>query len=182
MLHQRQTLAAAEGAFMLPVYINLASRIDRRRSIESQMDREGMQAWRLEAATAADADPRIVTRTWDSSINCQYDTRTLPAKLAMSNGERGCAMSHAILWHACAACGDEAPPMLVLEDDAMICPKFLARSRKLVESIEEKIPAEQRTCLLYLGGEHTRRLVPPLPEYFAGLYPPITCSTALPFS
>jgi len=62
------------------------------------MGKEGLPAWRLEAATVADADSRIVTRSWDSSVNCKYDTRTLPAKLAMSNGERGCAMSHAILW------------------------------------------------------------------------------------
>lgn len=138
---------------MITVYVNLARRVDRRRSIEAQMGKEGVQAWRLEAATAADADPRIVTRTWDSSINCKYDTRTLPAKLVMSNGERGCAMSHAILWHACAANGDAAPPMLILEDDAVICPNFLARTRKLVESVERAVPAQERTCLLYLGGE-----------------------------
>jgi GR25 family glycosyltransferase involved in LPS biosynthesis len=152
---------------MITVYINLASRTDRRRSIEAQMGKEGVQAWRLEAATAADADVRIVTRTWDSSINCKYDTRTLPAKLLMSNGERGCAMSHAILWHACAANGDNAPPMLILEDDAVICPNFLARTRKLIETLERAVPAEQRTCLLYLGGEDTASL----PHAQLGSYP-----------
>ena len=60
--------------------------MDRREDIESQMEREGVHAWRLEAATADQAHPQVVTRTWDSSINCQYDTRTLPAKLSMSNG------------------------------------------------------------------------------------------------
>mmetsp|Transcript_441 Transcript_441/g.1241 ORF Transcript_441/g.1241 Transcript_441/m.1241 type:complete len:381 (+) Transcript_441:38-1180(+) len=153
VVHEQQQLPPGERSFMITVYVNLARRVDRRRSIEAQMGKEGVQAWRLEAATAADADPRIVTRTWDSSINCKYDTRTLPAKLVMSNGERGCAMSHAILWHACAANGDAAPPMLILEDDAVICPNFLARTRKLVESVERAVPAQERTCLLYLGGD-----------------------------
>ncbi|EOD17496.1 hypothetical protein EMIHUDRAFT_454642 [Emiliania huxleyi CCMP1516] len=100
----------------------------------------------------AKADPRIVSTTWNSSLNCKYDTRTLPATLTMSNGERGCSMSHAILWHACASSGDDTP-MLILEDDAVLSPNFVARTRKLIARVEAAVPAEERTVLLYLGGD-----------------------------
>ena len=43
--------------------------------------------------------------------------------------------------------------MLILEDDAIICPNFLSRARKLIESVERAVPAAERTVLLYLGGD-----------------------------
>jgi len=155
MLHNSYQLAKVEPQERPPfvcVYINLASRVDRRESVEAQMAREGLHAWRLEAATVEQADPRIVSTTWNSSLNCKYDTRTLPATLTMSNGERGCSMSHAILWHACASSGDDTP-MLILEDDAVLSPNFVARTRKLIARVEAAVPAEERTVLLYLGGD-----------------------------
>lgn len=61
-------------------------------------------------------------------------------------------MSHAILWHACASSGDDTP-MLILEDDAVLSPNFVARTRKLIARVEAAVPAEERTVLLYLGGD-----------------------------
>ena len=65
-------------------------------------------------------------------------------------------MSHAILWHACAACGDNAPPMLILEDDAVVCRNLDSRTTKLIQAIEAAVPAHERTVLLYLGGAPAR--------------------------
>ena len=74
----------------------------------------------------------MVTRRWDSALSCRFDEAILPAKLTMSKGELGCATSHAILWHACAVRGDNAPPLLVLEDDVCLYANFAPRCRKLV--------------------------------------------------
>lgn len=137
-----------------PIYINLAARTDRRRSMEFQLSRAGLIGCRLEASTIDDADSKVVTRMWDSTLNTQYDTRTLPAKLVMSPGERGCSMSHAVLWHACAARGDSGAPMLILEDDAELCTGFATRCSRLITAVEESFREPQRrACLLYLGGE-----------------------------
>jgi len=136
------------------VFINLTARVDRLRSMEFQLARAGIQGKRLEACTGDTADSRVVTRWWDSSLNCQYDTRTLPAKLLMSPGERGCAMSHAVIWHTCAARSDDGKPMIVFEDDAELCTGFRDRCARHIANIEKAIPdPRQRTCLFYLGGD-----------------------------
>lgn len=71
------------------VYINMASRADRRRSIENELRKAGLTGTRLEACTGYEAERKLVTRTWDSTLNTKYDTKTLPARLTMSVGERG---------------------------------------------------------------------------------------------
>merc|ERR1719409_928143 len=72
----------------------------------------------------------------------------------MSNGERGCAMSHAVIWHACAARGDGERPMIVFEDDAELCAGFNARCARHIANIERAIPdPRERTCIFYLGGD-----------------------------
>ena len=43
---------------------------------------------------------------------------------------RRCNLSHAVLWHACAARGDDAPPMLILEDDVLLTRGFATRVNK----------------------------------------------------
>jgi len=35
-----------------------------------------------------------------------------------------------VLWHACAARGDDAPPMLILEDDVLLTRGFATRVNK----------------------------------------------------
>ena len=44
---------------------------------------------------------------------------------------RRCNLSHAVLWHACAARGDDAPPMLILEDDVLLTRGFATRVNKV---------------------------------------------------
>lgn len=136
------------------VFINLTSRVDRLRSMEFQLSRAGIQGRRLEACTGNTADARVVTRWWDSTLNSNYDTTTVPAMLPMSPGERGCAMSHAVIWHAVAARGDDGRPMIVFEDDAELCTGFATRCARHIANIERALPdPRQRTCLFYLGGD-----------------------------
>ena len=97
-----------------------------------------------------------MTRSWDSSISCEFDDAIMPARLVMSKGELGCATSHAVLWHACAARADDAPPLLVLEDDAMLYSNFTSRARKCIRALEAAFPPHERNSLLFLGAEVMR--------------------------
>ena len=78
------------GAFRA-VFINLDTRHDRRASIETNLRNVGMSALRFGALQGKDVAEALVTSTWDSTINAQFDAKTLPARLQMSPGERGCA-------------------------------------------------------------------------------------------
>eukprot|EP00908_Phaeocystis_cordata_P007830 Transcript_18503.p2 GENE.Transcript_18503~~Transcript_18503.p2 ORF type:complete len:383 (-),score=132.76 Transcript_18503:319-1467(-) len=137
------------------VYVNLDTRPDRRESIEEQLAKTGIKAKRLAALTGADATDDVVTRTWDTSLNSKYDPTTIKkGRVSLTPGERGCSMSHAVLWARCAAQGDEGPPLLVIEDDLILKKNAGETVQKLVKHIEETnpIPA-QRLCLLYLTGD-----------------------------
>lgn len=144
---------AVDGCGADIVYINLSHRTDRRRSIEEQLSKHGLTAWRSEASRFTDHDERVVTRTWDSSLSCKFDDAIMPARLTMSKGELGCATSHAVLWHACAQRADDAPPLLVLEDDAMLYANFCSRARNVIRQIESVFPPRERNTLLFLGAE-----------------------------
>merc|ERR1719181_2460392 len=53
------------------VFINLEARLDRRRNVEKQLAKHGITGTRFEARTGASADNRVVTRSWDSTLNCR---------------------------------------------------------------------------------------------------------------
>ena len=161
------------------VYINLDSRADRRESIEAELTREGASATpprlhaavvhsqtapvfcagiktkRLSALTGAAAPDAVVSRTWDTTLNAKYDPTTIKTgRVSLTPGERGCSMSHAVLWARCAAQGDSGPPLLVVEDDLILKDGAGQMVEKLVTHFEKTnpIPA-QRLCLLYLTGD-----------------------------
>ena len=161
------------------VYINLDSRPDRNESIEAELSREGasrapprlhiaavhsptapcvwagIKAKRLSALTGADAPDAVVSRTWDTTVNAKYDPTTIKTgRVSLTPGERGCSMSHAVLWARCAAQGDSGPPLLVVEDDLILKDGAGDMVQKLVTHFEKTnpIPA-QRLCLLYLTGD-----------------------------
>jgi len=161
------------------VYINLDSRPDRNESIEAELSREGasrapprlhiaavhsptapcvwagIKAKRLSALTGADAPDAVVSRTWDTTVNAKYDPTTIKTgRVSLTPGERGCSMSHAVLWARCAAQGDSGPPLLVVEDDLILKDGAGEMVQKLVTHFEKTnpIPA-QRLCLLYLTGD-----------------------------
>ena len=161
------------------VYINLDSRPDRNESIEAELSREGasrapprlhiaavhsptapcvwagIKAKRLSALTGADAPDAVVSRTWDTTVNAKYDPTTIKTgRVSLTPGERGCSMSHAVLWARCAAQGDSGPPLLVVEDDLILKDGAGEMVQKLVTHFEKTnpVPAE-RLCLLYLTGD-----------------------------
>ena len=138
------------------IFINLASRPDRFRRMADQLLRVQLPAKRLGALTGDDAPPEVVTAAWDSSLNSQFDLKTLPAVLRMSPGERGCAASHHRLWHAVARRPDDGAPLLVLEDDIVLCDDFVPRCAKLVERVSAVVAPAERNLLLYVGGEVPR--------------------------
>ena len=81
--------------------------------IELNLHAVGMSALRFQALKGPDVAETLVTRTWDSTVNSQFDVKTLPAILHMSPGERGCAASHAHLWQQVASLPLDSPPLLV---------------------------------------------------------------------
>jgi GR25 family glycosyltransferase involved in LPS biosynthesis len=136
------------------IYINLPSRPDRRGRIVEQFRAAGMPARRMQAQTGAETPDWVVGRTWDSTLNSQFDTRTLPQpRLRMTPGERGCSMSHAMLWAMSAARGDADPPILVLEDDVEFDPALPLHVQRLVAVAEAAFAPAERTLLLYLGAD-----------------------------
>ena len=134
------------------VYVNLRTRQDRRASIEEQLQLAGLQAARLEASTGADTPDSAVARTWDSTVNASFDTKTVGhPRVALSPGERGCAMSHRRLWEILSARQDDAPPVLILEDDAVLSVDFSARLIHLLAAVEATYAdPSARRVLLYL--------------------------------
>ena len=97
----------------------------------------------------------MVSRTWDTTLNAKYDPTTIKkGRVSLTPGERGCSMSHAVLWARCAAQGDSGPPLLVVEDDLILKDGAGQMVEKLVAHFEKTnpIPA-QRLCLLYLTGD-----------------------------
>jgi GR25 family glycosyltransferase involved in LPS biosynthesis len=146
----------ALGRVPAAVYINLASRTDRRRAMEAALPAVGLgHAERFEALTTA--PPSVISISWDTTLNARFDRNCPPnTALRMSAGEIGCAASHVALWRRCAA--SEAP-LLILEDDVSFgTPEVDASCRALMRAVEgaSELPAE-RLVVLYLGAEATVR-------------------------
>ena len=144
------------------IYINLASRSDRRNRIAQLLRAARLPARRLEAKRGDEAPEWVVGRTWDSSLNAKFDTKTLPhPRLRMTAGERGCAMSHALIWSLSASRADADVPILVLEDDVEFAADLAAHVERLVHVAEATFAPAERRLLLYLGADvaqwHDRR-------------------------
>ena len=141
----------APGRVLAAVYINLASRTDRRRAMEAALPAVGLgHAERFEALTST--PPSVISTCWDTTLNARFDRNCPPnTALRMSAGERGCAASHVALWRRCAA--SEAP-LLILEDDVSFgTPEVDASCRALVRAVEgASEPPAERLVVLYLRG------------------------------
>ncbi len=147
--------AGARAPFVC-AYVNLAARTDRAAAMDAQLDRAGLSAGvRFEAATGDDAPERLVTRSWDPALNSRFDRsqRAGGGRIPLSPGERGCAMSHATLWSACADRADDDAPLLILEDDVELAPDFGAKTAALVGAIEEAVAPARRELILYAGAD-----------------------------
>eukprot|EP00928_Gymnodinium_smaydae_P070383 TRINITY_DN54228_c0_g1_i1.p1 TRINITY_DN54228_c0_g1~~TRINITY_DN54228_c0_g1_i1.p1 ORF type:complete len:382 (-),score=66.76 TRINITY_DN54228_c0_g1_i1:145-1290(-) len=99
-----------------------------------------------------------VTSSWHTGENVVYQKRRAIRKgwddldsyqvrqLAMSPGEKGCAVSHIRCWRRCLElAGDTDRPLLVLEDDAAPTPEFTA----LLTRAMAALPSD--ADVLYLG-------------------------------
>lgn len=99
-----------------------------------------------------------VVLSWNTESNVVYQKKRAIRKgwndldtyqvrqLAMSPGERGCAISHIRAWRHCLErAGDSNEPLLVLEDDAAPTPEFTTVLRSALSAL----PSD--AGLLYLG-------------------------------
>jgi len=121
------------------VYINLAMRPDRRKRIEQQFGQHGVNAERFEAVTGAETSDAIIDRDWQPGLNAKFDFRQKEDEWhTLSDGERGCAGSHALLWKRCVA---ENRPMVIIEDDAVLSSDFENKLRQAMRHISEHDPS-----------------------------------------
>ena len=152
--------------------INLKSRTDRWKSIESQARKFNLPIERWEASTTTTSsggseiimvDESQVKLEWDSSINARYSRKVNPGTQFLSKGEIGCAMSHIALWnkvlslHATRSTrntkndtssitGQETTTtVLILEDDACFVGNFQSQLRAVMDYVPENWD------ILYLG-------------------------------
>lgn len=102
-----------------------------------------------------------VLRTWTTDRNAKYDGRQgyrPGVKLCLTDGERGCALSHVRAWREVLA-SPTGCPVLVLEDDAVPLAGFEARLGPAVADA-----AAAGADVLYLGyikGAKWRRKIKP---------------------
>ena len=136
------------------MYINLDRRTDRRKSMESRLAAAGLSQWeRVPARTGKETPPSRVCTEWDARLNHQFDTNCAARVYRFSDGERGCAMSHVLLWERVAARENEGRPVLVLEDDAVLDGRnSVAIISSLVALIERSAMPSQRVRTLYTHG------------------------------
>ena len=144
---------ASDAPSFRAAFINLASRPDRRAKMEAALSGAGVVAARFDARTGDTAEAECVLTHWSTRLNARFDAAMVPCdSVAMTASERGCAASHAALWHHVAALPTDGPPLLILEDDLMLAPSFAALTRHLIATVEARIPPSSRTTLVYLSG------------------------------
>lgn len=139
------------------MYINLDRRTDRRKSMESRLAAAGLSQWeRVPARTGKETPPSRVCTEWDARLNHQFDTNCAARVYRFSDGERGCAMSHVLLWERVAARENEGRPVLVLEDDAVLDGRnSVAIISSLVALIERSAMPSQRVRTPYTDDKLT---------------------------
>jgi len=136
------------------VYINLEARTDRRQVMQAQFESAHLCATRLCACTGDDAPLWACAATYDSTHNARFDRNTIAQRnVRATSGERGCAMSHVLLWAEVAARPTDSAPLLVLEDDVLLGEGFAASCAALIAAVEAAITPEQRQLLLYVGAD-----------------------------
>lgn len=138
-------------------YINLENRVQRRLEMEERLREAGLAscAQRFRARTGDEAPEALVTREWDSRLNSQYDKTTMPhPRVPMTRGERGCAMSHACLWVACASRPDDSWPLVVLEDDVEFTSNVAIHLARVIAKVEDTFgDPKSRNIIVYLGAD-----------------------------
>jgi glycosyl transferase family 25 len=95
-----------------------------------------------------------VAKSWDTALNCVYQKLRsqrkgwtdldsyVPRELKLSQGERGCSMSHIRSWRHCVELNS---PLIVLEDDAALTPDFTPTLTRAMAAL----PGDAQ--VLYLG-------------------------------
>jgi GR25 family glycosyltransferase involved in LPS biosynthesis len=111
--------------------INLDRRQDRMKGMQERSAKVGLKLVRHKAVdpSAGDVvDAASVCKEWDTTVNARFDFSYTPnRRLAMSNGELGCAMSHVQLWRKAKEL--DLCFAIILEDDIQFMDNFLMYMR-----------------------------------------------------
>ena len=73
-----------------------------------------------------------------------------PTSMAIAEGARGVTGAHIALWKRCVA---DEKPLLILEDGLLLVQKIAKVVAHLVATVERTVAADERTLVLYLGGD-----------------------------
>lgn len=114
--------------------INLDWRTDRLERVQKESIKAGINFKRVQARTAKEVDEKIIKLEWIAKLNAQFDTRQDPRiSVKLSDGERGCAGSHAYIWNLIKY---EKGPVCIMEDDIMFKENFLHILKQAVARVE----------------------------------------------
>ena len=120
------------------LYINLDKRIDRKQRFLKQVSLYDIKVTRIPGEVinsyAQIENPpykNIINIYWDTSINALYDINVIPRIARLTLSEIGCAYSHIRAWMQVK---NADQPMLIFEDDAILCPKFTDELQEYVQA------------------------------------------------
>eukprot|EP00316_Scyphosphaera_apsteinii_P001657 CAMPEP_0119303900 /NCGR_PEP_ID=MMETSP1333-20130426/5255_1 /TAXON_ID=418940 /ORGANISM="Scyphosphaera apsteinii, Strain RCC1455" /LENGTH=295 /DNA_ID=CAMNT_0007306679 /DNA_START=175 /DNA_END=1059 /DNA_ORIENTATION=- len=133
-------------------YINPPTRTENRTHMENMLSKAGLEADRY--APVADVRSHDVATEWDTSGNKLFPQLQI-RRSAMYPDERSCAASHVALWQRCSKGTD---PLLILEDDALLCPDFGRVVQHLIDVVESVTQSGTRSVVLYLSAERAEFL------------------------
>lgn len=146
------------------VVINLNSRPDRWKRISKSLSARlpFLESQRLEAVDGRKAPPpeKDVTLRWSTAYIASFCDWYRVKTLKMSPGERGCCASHVRCWRRCARLGK---PLVVLEDDAVVLPRFAEVLAQATRELQELKGSSAAADVLWLSSKdrgRARRLSP----------------------
>jgi len=141
--------------------INLDRREDRLKDVTRRAKNAGIRVVRFKAVEPGAGDKvstSHVATHWETTLNARFDTSYTPGRiLQLSNGERGCAMSHVTLWQK--AKDLDLDFALILEDDILFATQFMTQ----LKHYQSQLPLDWDLMYLNYGhGGHPK----PYNQYF----------------
>ena len=135
-------------------HITLPSRPDLQRQTESELRVAELQAEAFVALDDFEVNAKRVVAVGNEE-DASEDGRFSPEQVAIlgplaAMGARGNAAAHVELWSRCAS-GNK--PFLIIEDGIKTWPRLGHVTAHLIATIERVVPEDERTVLLYLGGD-----------------------------
>ncbi len=152
------------GGFDAVIVINLRERVERWKSLAQQLRAAGFDVdrdvTRYDAVVGKNVDADVLARrNLITDLGHRRLRRPIEQRIwgmDLTAGGLGCALSHVHLWSQIAVRGLER--VLVLEDDSLLQPDFVARFNEAWASIERHDAVRDAWGLVYVSGLDTENV------------------------